>query len=308
LEILLAKKKQSDFALWVEGARLRTLPLAVAPIIAASGAAFAMQAFNLTKTLLALAVALFLQIGVNYANDYSDGIRGTDSNRVGPLRLTASGSFQPRTVKLVAFGFLGLGALAGLILVVVTGLWWLLSVGAVAVLAAWFYTGGKKPYGYAGLGELVVFIFFGLVAVVGTVYVQAPDLFKLPETWMVVLPGAIGLGLYASAVLMINNIRDIETDAPVGKKTLAVRVGKNLAKAIYLVMIWAPLAINWTYLKINLNPAFAFPFALVLLLLPLTLIVLTARTPKENILALKLTSNAALIYAILVALGLWKLV
>jgi 1,4-dihydroxy-2-naphthoate octaprenyltransferase len=211
-------------------------------------------------------------------------------------------------VKLVAFGFLGLGALAGLILVIVTGLWWLLSVGAVAVLAAWFYTGGKKPYGYAGLGELVVFIFFGLVAVVGTVYVQAPDLFKLPETWMVVLPVAIGLGLYASAVLMINNIRDIETDAPVGKKTLAVRVGKNLAKTIYLVMIWAPLAINWTYLKINLIPAFAFPFALVLLLLPLTLIVLTARTPKENILALKLTSNAALIYAILVALGLWKLV
>ena len=304
----MAKKKQSDFALWVEGARLRTLPLAVAPIIAASGAAFAMQAFNLNKTLLALAVALFLQIGVNYANDYSDGIRGTDSNRVGPLRLTASGSFQPRTVKLVAFGFLGLGALAGLILVVVTGLWWLLSVGAVAVLAAWFYTGGKKPYGYAGLGELVVFIFFGLVAVVGTVYVQAPDLFKLPETWMVVLPVAIGLGLYASAVLMINNIRDIETDEPVGKKTLAVRVGKNFAKAIYLVMIWAPLAINWTYLKINLIPAFVFPFALVLLLLPLTLIVLTARTPKENILALKLTSNAALIYAILVALGLWKLV
>ena len=304
----MAKKKHSVFELWVEGARLRTLPLAVAPIIAASGAAFAMQAFNLTKTLLALAVALFLQIGVNYANDYSDGIRGTDSNRVGPLRLTASGSFQPRTVKLVAFGFLGLGALAGLILVFVTGLWWLLSVGAVAVLAAWFYTGGKKPYGYAGLGELVVFIFFGLVAVVGTVYVQAPDLFKLPETWMVVLPVAIGLGLYASAVLMINNIRDIETDAPVGKKTLAVRVGKDLAKAIYLVMIWAPLAINWTYLKINLIPAFVFPFALVLLLLPLTLIVLTARTPKENILALKLTSNAALIYAILVALGLWKLV
>lgn len=304
----MAKKKQSDFALWVEGARLRTLPLAVAPIIAATGAAFAMQAFNLTKTLLALAVALFLQIGVNYANDYSDGIRGTDSNRVGPLRLTASGSFQPRTVKLVAFGFLGLGAFAGFVLVLITALWWLLAVGAVAVLAAWFYTGGKKPYGYAGLGELVVFIFFGLVAVVGTVYVQAPELFKLPETWMVVLPVAIGLGLYASAVLMINNIRDIETDAPVGKKTLAVRVGKTFAKVIYLVMIWAPLAINWSYLKINLIPAFAFPFALVLLLLPLTLIVLTARTPKENILALKLTSNAALFYAALVALGLWKLV
>lgn len=304
----MASKKQSDFSLWVEGARLRTLPLAVAPIIAATGAASAMQAFDLTKTLLALAVALFLQIGVNYANDYSDGIRGTDSNRVGPLRLTASGSFQPRTVKLVAFGFLGLGALAGLVLVLITALWWLLAVGAIAVLAAWFYTGGKKPYGYAGLGELVVFIFFGLVAVFGTVYVQAPALFVIAETWMLVAPVAVGLGFYASAVLMINNIRDIETDAPVGKKTLAVRVGKPMAKAIYLLMIWLPLAIGYTYLLINLIPAFVFPFALVLLLLPLTLIVLTAKTPKENILALKLTSNAALFYAVLVALGLWKLV
>jgi 1,4-dihydroxy-2-naphthoate octaprenyltransferase len=304
----LAKQKQSDFSLWVEGARLRTLPLALAPIIAASGAAHPMQAFSLTKTLLALAVALFLQIGVNYANDYSDGIRGTDSNRVGPLRLTASGSFKPRTVKLVAFAFLGLGALAGFVLIVITGLWWLIAVGAVAVLAAWFYTGGKKPYGYAGLGELVVFIFFGLVAVIGTDYVQAPKLFNIPETWLMVTPVAVGLGLYASAVLMINNIRDIETDAPVGKKTLAVRVGKPIAKAIYLVMIWAPLAIGFFYLKINLIPAFVFPFALVLLLLPLTMIVLTAKTPKENILALKLTSNAALIYAVLVGLGLWKLI
>jgi 1,4-dihydroxy-2-naphthoate octaprenyltransferase len=301
-------KKRSDFDLWVEGARLRTLPLAVAPIIAASGAATAMQAFNLGKTLLALAVALFLQIGVNYANDYSDGIRGTDSNRVGPLRLTASGSFQPKTVKFVAFGFLGLGALAGLVLVIITSLWWLIAVGAVAVLAAWFYTGGKKPYGYAGLGEVVVFVFFGLVAVIGTVYVQAPSLFKLWETWSLVLPVAIGLGLYASAVLMINNIRDIETDRPVGKNTLAVRVGKTWAKVIYFVMIWAPLVIGVSYLTINILPAFIFPLALILLLLPLTLIVSTAKTPKENILALKLTSNAALVYAILVALGLWKLI
>lgn len=304
----MAKRKQSDFSLWVEGARLRTLPLAVAPIIAATGVAYALQAFNLPKTLLALAVALFLQIGVNYANDYSDGIRGTDSNRVGPLRLTASGSFQPKTVKLVAFGFLGLGALAGLTLIVITALWWLLAVGVVAVLAAWFYTGGKKPYGYAGLGEVVVFIFFGLVAVIGTVYVQAPAVFNMVEAWLLVLPVAVGLGLYSSAVLMINNIRDIETDSPVGKKTLAVRVGKTWAKVIYLLMIWLPLAIGGTYLVINLLPAFVFPFALLLILLPLTLIVLTARTPKENILALKLTSYSALLYASLIALGLWKLV
>ena len=297
-------KKQSDFSLWVEGARLRTLPLAVAPIIAASGAAIAMQAFDWVKTLLALAVALFLQIGVNYANDYSDGVRGTDSNRVGPLRLTGSGTFKPGTVKAVAFGFLGLGALAGLALVLITGLWWLIAVGAVAVIAAWFYTGGKRPYGYAGLGELVVFIFFGLVAVIGTDYVQAPKLFALKETWQLVLPVAIGLGLYASAVLMINNIRDIATDAPVGKKTLAVRVGKPIAKAIYLVMIWAPLVLGYYYFTINFYRAFVNPLALVLMLLPLTLIVLTAKTPRENILALKLTSYSALAYAVLVAWGL----
>ena len=131
-------KRKGDVALWIEGARLRTLPLAIAPIIAASGVNTAIQAFKWTHTLLALAVALFLQIGVNYANDYSDGIRGTDSDRVGPLRLTASGSFQPKTVKLAAFISLGLGALSGLILIAITGLWWLIAVGSLAVIAAWF--------------------------------------------------------------------------------------------------------------------------------------------------------------------------
>lgn len=299
-------KRKGDVALWIEGARLRTLPLAIAPIIAASGVNTAIQAFKWTHTLLALAVALFLQIGVNYANDYSDGIRGTDSDRVGPLRLTASGSFQPKTVKLAAFISLGLGALSGLILIAITGLWWLIAVGSLAVIAAWFYTGGKRPYGYAGLGEVVVFIFFGLVAVLGTVYVQSPEQFG-PATLLFATPVAVSLGLYASAVLMINNIRDIETDIPAGKRTLAVRVGRPIAKAIYVLMIWAPLAIGGVYLNVPLIPAFVFPFALVLLLLPLTLIVLTAKTPKENILALKLTSYCALAYAVLVALGLWKL-
>lgn len=301
-------KKQSDLSLWIEGARLRTLPLAIAPIIVASGIANTLQAFDLPKTLLALAVALFLQIGVNYANDYSDGIRGTDSNRVGPLRLTGSGTFKPKTVKLVAFAFLALGGLAGLILIALSGLWWLIGVGAVAILAAWFYTGGKRPYGYAGLGELVVFVFFGIVAVFGTVYVQFPSMFDSKEVLLIAAPGAVGLGLFASAVLMINNIRDIETDRPVGKKTLAVRVGKNFARVIYLVMIWLPLALGYTYAVIQLTYAFVIPLALVLLLLPLTLIVVTAKTPKEHILALKLTSYSALIYSVLLAVGLWVLV
>jgi 1,4-dihydroxy-2-naphthoate octaprenyltransferase len=309
LEEKLAKHK-NDFGLWVEGARLRTLPLAIAPIIVASGIATTVPAFQWSKTLLALAVALFLQIGVNYANDYSDGVRGTDSNRLGPLRLTGSGTFKPKTVKFVAFAFLALGGLAGLILIALTGLWWLLGVGAAAILAAWFYTGGKRPYGYAGLGEVVVFLFFGLVAVFGTVYVQFPSLLDSDEVRLIAAPGAISLGLYAAAVLMINNIRDIETDRPVGKKTLAVRLGNGWAKAIYLLMIWSPLAIGWFFVKLStvLLLAFVLPLALVLLLLPLTLIVLSAKTPGENILALKLTSYAALLYSILLALGLWKLV
>ena len=301
-------KRRSDFALWVEGARLRTLPLAVAPIILASGAATALQAFDLFKTLLALSVALFLQIGVNYANDYSDGVRGTDSNRVGPLRLTGSGTFKPAAVKSAAFAFLGLAAICGLALVFLSAQWWLLAVGAAAILAAWCYTGGKHPYGYAGLGEVVVFIFFGIVAVFGTVYVQFPSMFQVLESTLLLAPGAISLGLYASAVLMINNIRDIETDRLSGKKTLAVRVGKTAAKTIYFVMIWLPLFLGWAYQMINVTAAFWFPMGITLLLLPLTLIVATAKTPAENILALKLTSYSALGYSILLAFGFLVLV
>jgi 1,4-dihydroxy-2-naphthoate octaprenyltransferase len=152
-------KKKTSLKLWVEGARLRTLPLAVAPIAIGSGAAASIQSFDLGLALLALSVALFLQIGVNYANDYSDGIRGTDAKRVGPLRLTGSKSVRPAAVKFAAFLFFGLAALAGLAIVLLTGYWWFIGVGAVSIVAAWFYTGGKNPYGYAGLGEIAVFIF-----------------------------------------------------------------------------------------------------------------------------------------------------
>lgn len=299
----MTKSKPGKLRLWVSGARLRTLPLAVAPIVAASGITIALQGFNLVLTLLCLAVALFLQIGVNYANDYSDGIRGTDDYRVGPARLTASKAVPAGNVRRAAMISLGLGALAGLVIVVITGQWWMLGVGALAVIAAWYYTGGKHPYGYAGLGELVVFVFFGLVAVFGTVYVQYPRLFQTFEIILVTLPAAVGIGLYASAVLMINNIRDIDTDIPAGKKTLAVRVGKKWAKALFVVMIWLPLVLNYGYTLLSLPAAFAFPLAIILLIGPVTLIALTARTPGENILALKLTSYSALIYAFMLSLG-----
>jgi 1,4-dihydroxy-2-naphthoate octaprenyltransferase len=281
---------------WIEGARLRTLPLAVSPIAIGAGAAAAAKSFDLGLALLALAVAMFLQIGVNFANDYSDGIRGTDDNRVGPLRLTGSKSVRPQAVKFAAFMFFGLAALAGLAIVLLTQHWWFIPVGIASILAAWFYTGGKSPYGYAGLGEIAVFIFFGLVATYGTAYIQIGR-FDLNA-----LLGGTAAGLFASAVLMVNNIRDIDTDRHVGKRTLAVKVGKKWAKAIYLAMLWLPLVILAPYPFIY--PVTIFAWASVLLVLPATLILLTAKTPKELILTLKLTSFASLNYAVLFGIGL----
>ena len=292
--------RQRGIKLWVEGARLRTLPLAVSPIAIGAGAASAAKSFDLGLTLLALAVALFLQIGVNFANDYSDGIRGTDENRVGPLRLTGSKSVRPQAVKFAAFLFFGLAALAGLVIVLLTQQWWFVAVGVAAIFAAWFYTGGKSPYGYSGLGEIAVFIFFGLVATYGTAFIQI-GAFDLNA-----LLGSIAAGFFASAVLMVNNIRDIDTDKAAGKKTLAVRVGRKWAKAIYLVFLWVPMILLYPYVLVFQLAGFAY-FVLILVL-PLTLIVATSETSREYILALKLTSYAALAYGLLLAYGMFKIV
>ena len=289
--------KSNKLKLWVEGARLRTLPLAIAPVAIGAGAADSVQAFDLTLSLLALAVALFLQIGVNYANDYSDGIRGTDDYRVGPLRLTGSKSVKPEAVKLAAFGFFGLAAASGLAIVLITGMFWLIAVGLAAIVAAWFYTGGKSPYGYAGLGELAVFVFFGLVATIGTTFIQVGFI-----EFNAVL-GGIASGLFASAVLMVNNIRDIETDKLASKKTLAVILGKKLATGLFLAMIWTPFVILGFFTL--LYPATLMGFLSLLLVAPATLIVLTAKTAKELILVLKLTSFAALAYGLALAAGLF---
>lgn len=290
------RARQKKIALWLEGARLRTLPLAVAPVAVGSGAAAAIQMLKPTLAWLALAVALFLQIGVNYANDYSDGIRGTDNHRVGPLRLTGSKSVKPKAVKNAAFIFFGLAAICGLVIVLLTGIWWLLAIGVAAIVAAWFYTGGKSPYGYAALGEVSVFIFFGLVATVGTAFIQIGD-------WDTnSLLGGVAMGSISSAVLMVNNIRDIDLDRHVGKRTLAVRVGKKWANAIYLILLWVPILILLPFPF--LYPATVFAYASVLLIAPATLIVLTAKTAKELILVLKLTSFAGLVYGALLGFGL----
>lgn len=213
---------------WVIGARPRTLPAAVAPVLVAT--ALAGNSASFLPALLALSVSLSLQVGVNYANDYSDGIRGTDANRVGPTRITASGLATPASVKTAAFIAFGVGAVAGLGLAVMTS-WWLIAVGVASILAAWGYTGGKNPYGYIGLGELFVFIFFGVVATVGTFYVQTETI-----TLDSIL-ASIPMGTFACALLAINNIRDRALDAPAGKKTLAVRLGDRKARYFFASLI-----------------------------------------------------------------------
>jgi len=304
----MAKRTKAKVGLrnWVSGARLRTLPLAVAPVAVGFGVASAMQSENLGLALLALAVAVFLQIGVNYANDYSDGIRGTDDFRVGPMRLTGSGRVEPKKVRNVAFAFFALAGATGLAIVALTGLWWFIAVGAACIVAAWFYTGGKRPYGYAGLGELFVFVFFGLVATFGTVAIQVKTFFSNPDALVWTSGGAVSMGLFASAVLMVNNIRDIDTDKAAGKRTLATRVGRKWAKAIYLVFLWLPMILLFPYVLVFQLAGFAY-FVL-LLVLPLTLIVITAESSREYILALKLTSYAALAYGLLLAFGMIRIV
>jgi len=222
---------------WVAGARPRTLPAAISPVLAGTGVAAYAGDLVWWKALLALVVAVALQVGVNYANDYSDGIRGTDADRVGPMRLVGSGTATPGAVKRAAFLAFGVAAAAGLVLAATTA-WWLVAVGAVSVLAAWFYTGGSKPYGYLGLGEVMVFVFFGLVAVVGTAYVQT-------QSWQQAgLYAAIGIGAIACAILVANNLRDIPTDRGSGKVTLAVRLGDARTRALYVaLLILATLAL-----------------------------------------------------------------
>ncbi|MFL6109585.1 MAG: 1,4-dihydroxy-2-naphthoate polyprenyltransferase [Marmoricola sp.] len=217
-------------AQWIEGARPRTLPAAVAPVLAGTGVAAFDHEQCWWKAGLALLVSLLLQIGVNYANDYSDGIRGTDDVRVGPLRLVGSGLATPQSVKAAAFTAFGLAGVVGLVLAASTA-WWLVAVGAVSILAAWYYTGGKKPYGYLGLGEVMVFVFFGLVAVLGTQYVQAERF-----TWAG-LAAAIGIGSLACGILVTNNLRDIPTDTVAGKRTLAVKLGDARTRWLYVGLV-----------------------------------------------------------------------
>lgn len=251
-------------AQWVEGARLRTLPMALAPVIAGTAAAQSMWGSDVVRALLAFAVALLLQIGVNYANDYSDGIKGTDDDRVGPMRLVGSGAAAPRQVLAAALGCFVLAMVAGVALVALSGQWWFLVIGASAVLAAWGYTGGPWPYGYRGLGDAAVFVYFGLVAVLCTAVTQAGELNL--QAWI----AAVATGLFACALLMANNIRDIPGDQEVGKRTLAVRLGDRWARVVFTAELGLAFALHVFLLP--QNPW----FLLVLLAAPLA--IMAART------------------------------
>jgi len=342
---------------WVQGARPRTLPAAIAPVLVGTAVAFTYlerliaehasaaagdrfvgrwvpatafgayehgatwvdsfwapvtKAFAITpaaeqvstswvsftvRALLALVVALALQVGVNYANDYSDGIRGTDDARVGPVRLVGQGLAPAHRVREAALASFAVAALAGLGLVLITQAWWLVLVGLAAIAAAWLYTGGPRPYGYAGLGELFVFVFFGLVAVAGSTFVQT-----LTVTWVSVA-GGIGCGMLSVAILLANNLRDIPTDAVAGKRTLAVRLGDRGTRMAYLLSVAAPFVVAVAIAVPDYLWALLALLALPLAVPPLRL-VSNGATGRDLVPVLSGTGRLLLGYAVALSLGL----
>ena len=280
---------------WVEGARPRTLPAAVAPVLVGTGAAYALDRADSAYALLALLVSLALQVGVNYANDYSDGIRGTDQERLGPVRLVGQGLARPDNVKLAAMLCFGSAALLGLALVALSAAYLMLLVGAASIAAAWYYTGGKRPYGYAGLGEVFVFVFFGLVATLGTTYTQALSI--SPASIL----GAVGVGAIASAILVANNLRDIPTDQTHGKRTLAVRLGERRTRGLYAALLSVALACVLAAGAIHPSALIAVPAFV--LTIPLLRRVLGGSLGKDLVPVLSGTGRFELVYAVLLALG-----
>lgn len=281
---------------WVQGARPRTLPTAVSPVLVGTGAAIGDGVVAIGPALLALVVSVALVIGVNFANDYSDGIRGTDDERVGPVRLVGARLASPGAVRAAALVSLSIAAVAGLTLVAVSGQWWMLAVGAICIAGAWFYTGGRRPYGYAGLGEVAVFVFFGPVAVLGTMLTQSGP----PGAPAVV--GAVAVGMLTTAVLVANNLRDIPTDRVVGKRTLAVLLGDIDTRRLYTALVLAPFLLSIG------GGVRSWPLLLGLLALPLAIIparaVLRGARGRALIAVLGQTGLLLLVWSVLTAVGL----
>jgi 1,4-dihydroxy-2-naphthoate octaprenyltransferase len=280
---------------WIVGARPKTLPAAIVPVAVGLAAAAGSPNVRWWLGAPALVVSLALQVGVNYANDYSDGIRGTDEQRVGPLRLVGSGLVAPRKVKMAAFAAFGVAAVAGLVIAVATSPW-LLAVGVVAIAAAWFYTGGKNPYGYIGLGEVFVFVFFGLVATVGSTFAVSEQLPSL--AWLASVP----VGCLACALLVVNNLRDIPTDVVAGKKTLAVRLGDPRTRSLYMVL--CVVALVFVVLAGVQRPAAVFGLVgLAAVLRPLGL-VRSGVKGRDLIAVLGATGRAQMMFGVTFSIGL----
>lgn len=276
---------------WLLGARLRTLPAAIAPVVVASS--LAGDEFNWSRALLALAVGIWLQIGVNFANDYSDGIKGTDDDRVGPIRLVASGLASAKSVKRAAYVSFLIASIAGLWLTLLTS-FILIPIGLLCIAAAWGYTGGKNPYGYRGLGEVSVFIFFGIVATVGSFYVQAERITLL--SFIVAIP----MGALSCAILTVNNIRDLDKDKVAGKRTFAVRVGDSKARRIYVcLLILAHIAAVATFIPATLLTLIAAP-----LTFSVSRVVLSQASGASLIPVLSRTGKLQLLFATLFAIAL----
>lgn len=283
-------------AQWIEGARPRTLPNAISPVLVGTGAAAAVDHMVWWIALLALAVALSLIVGVNYANDYSDGVRGTDRVRVGPLRLVGSGLARPEVVKAAALSALVVAAVAGLALILASRKWWLLGVGALCLVGAWFYTGGRRPYGYRALGELAVFVFFGPVAVLGTMYVQGGQVNGTA------IGCSVAVGSFSAAVLVANNLRDIPTDTETGKRTLAVLLGDQDSRRLYLALLALPFLLT-LLLGLRSTPALAGLIAIPLAVPPARR-VLRGYTGRRLIPVLRDTALTMLAWSIATALAL----
>ena len=291
----------SGIGLWLAGARPKTLPAAIVPVAVGTAAAVdASQGWDggiiWWRALCALVVALALQIATNYANDYSDGIRGTDDDRAGPLRLVGSGLVAAKQVKIAAFAWFGAAAVAGLALALAVGPE-LIAVGLASILAGWFYTGGKNPYGYMGLGEVFVFVFFGLVATVGSAYVQPEGWSGL--AWLV----AVAVGCLSTALLVTNNLRDIPTDQATGKITLAVRMGDARTRWLFVIFLVLPFMVAAIV-------AVQRPWALLALAaLPMAVRavgpVRAGATGRDLIPVLEATGKTQLVYGILLTIGLW---
>jgi len=290
---------------WIAGARPRTLPAAVVPVLVGTAAAAGMnggvdvlKGLIIWRFIAALVVSLALQIGVNYANDYSYGIRGTDDERVGPMRLTGSGTKTPGAVKRAAFLSFGVAAVCGMGLAIATS-WWLIAVGVAAIAAAWFYTGGPRPYGYAGMGELFVFLFFGVVATTGSAFVQIERI--TPLTLLVSIP----VGLLATALLVVNNLRDIPGDTVAGKRTLAVRLGDARTRVLYVVLMVAPFVAVPFLCGLSQRPVGAMSlFAILLVRKPVQRVIEGARGPAL-IAVLGETGRVQLGFGLLLSIGLF---